>query len=93
MRGGDTDRAFPYAPCRRVFGADGGRRRRLLLIILTAALVLLPGLATAQDISVNFGDDTTLTQRAVQLIGLITILALAPSILAASSSSIGVVSK
>ena len=62
-------------------GADGGRRRRLLLVILTAALVLLPGLATAQDISVNFGDDTTLTQRAVQLIGLITILALAPSIL------------
>ena len=35
----------------------------------------------AQDISVNFGDNATLTQRAVQLVGLITILALAPSIL------------
>ncbi len=43
--------------------------------------MLSPGLAGAQDISVNFGDSTTLTERAVQLIGLITVLALAPSIL------------
>jgi flagellar biosynthetic protein FliP len=35
----------------------------------------------AQDLSINFGDDTTLTERAVQLIGLTTVLALAPSIL------------
>lgn len=31
--------------------------------------------------SIDFGDNATLTQRAVQLIGLITVLALAPSIL------------
>jgi flagellar biosynthetic protein FliP len=62
-------------------GASGQRLPRVLLTVLTVALVLLPGAALAQDISVNFGDDTTLTQRAVQLIGLITILALAPSIL------------
>jgi flagellar biosynthetic protein FliP len=37
--------------------------------------------ASAQDISVDFGDDATLTERAVQLIGLITLLSLAPSIL------------
>ena len=42
---------------------------------------LLPSLASAQDISVNFGDNTTLTERAVQLIGLLTVLSLAPSIL------------
>ena len=41
----------------------------------------MPGLATAQDISVNFGDNTTLTERAIQLIGLLTVLSLAPSIL------------
>src|SRR5690349_6448548 len=62
-------------------GPDAGRRRRLFLAILVSGLVLLPGAALAQDISVNFGDNTTLTQRAVQLVGLITILALAPSIL------------
>jgi flagellar biosynthetic protein FliP len=37
--------------------------------------------ALAQDISVNFGDNTTLTERAIQLIGLLTVLSLAPSIL------------
>ncbi len=48
---------------------------------MTAALALLPAAASAQDISVNFGDNATITERAVQLVGLITILALAPSIL------------
>ena len=42
---------------------------------------MLPNLALGQDVSIDFGDDTTLTERAVQLIGLITVLALAPSIL------------
>ncbi|ODN68538.1 flagellar type III secretion system pore protein FliP [Methylobrevis pamukkalensis] len=35
----------------------------------------------AQDVSISLGDGTTLTERAVQLIGLITVLSLAPSIL------------
>jgi flagellar biosynthetic protein FliP len=55
-------------------------RRSLALAALIAAIVL-PSLALGQDISVDFGDDATLTERAVQLVGLITILALAPSIL------------
>jgi flagellar biosynthetic protein FliP len=58
--------------------------RRLKLSLgaaLAVALILLPAAAGAQDISVDFGDDATLTERAVQLIGLVTILALAPSIL------------
>ncbi|MGV8833054.1 MAG: flagellar type III secretion system pore protein FliP [Devosia sp.] len=44
-------------------------------------LALTPSLAFGQDVSINFGDDTTVTQRAVQIIGLITLLSLAPSIL------------
>jgi flagellar biosynthetic protein FliP len=56
-------------------------RRGLLLAALAFAAIAIPAVAQAQDISVNFGDDTTLTQRAVQLVGLITVLALAPSIL------------
>jgi flagellar biosynthetic protein FliP len=55
--------------------------RILLGLIAFLIFVLMPGLATAQDISVNFGDNTTLTERAIQLIGLLTILSLAPSIL------------
>ena len=63
-------------------GADPARLTRPLLYALAlAGLLLIPSLALGQDVSIDFGDDTTLTERAVQLVGLITILALAPSIL------------
>ena len=63
-------------------GADTARLARPLACALIAiALVLFPTLALGQDVSIDFGDDTTLTERAVQLVGLITVLALAPSIL------------
>ncbi|HEY8596373.1 MAG TPA: flagellar type III secretion system pore protein FliP [Devosiaceae bacterium] len=48
---------------------------------MAVAVVALPAAALAQNISIDFGDNTTLTQRAVQLIALITLLSLAPSIL------------
>lgn len=59
-------------------------RRRLASYAGIVALVLLaltPSLALGQDVSIDFGDDTTLTERAVQIIGLITLLSLAPSML------------
>src|SRR5690606_21009595 len=37
--------------------------------------------AAAQDLSVNFGPGAGLTERAIQLVALITVLSLAPSIL------------
>lgn len=58
--------------------------RRLLPYAGVVALLLLaltPSLALGQDLSIDFGDDTTITERAVQIIGLITLLSLAPSIL------------
>ena len=55
-------------------------RRSLTLAALLAAIIA-PSLAFGQDISIDFGDDATLTERAVQLVGLITLLSLAPSIL------------
>ncbi len=65
--------------------ATDRRRRKLVRQAITlavfAAAVLIPRLAYGQDVSINFGDDTTLTQRAVQFVGLVTVLALAPSIL------------
>jgi flagellar biosynthetic protein FliP len=54
----------------------------ILAGLITAALILLvAGSANAQDISVGFADDATLTERAIQLVALLTILSLAPSIL------------
>jgi flagellar biosynthetic protein FliP len=55
--------------------------RGLLLALIALFVLLIPSLVLAQDVSIDFGDDTTLTERAVQLVGLITVLALAPSIL------------
>jgi hypothetical protein len=48
------------------------RRFAPALIVLFIGLVALP--AFGQDISIDFGDDATLTERAIQLIGIITIL-------------------
>ncbi len=56
-------------------------RRYLPLVTAAGILVLWSSGAFAQDLSIDFGDDTTLTERAIQLIGLITLLSLAPSIL------------
>ena len=57
----------------------GLTRRAAVAAVFTT--VLLPTLAFGPDISIDFGNDATLTERAVQLVGIITVLALAPSIL------------
>jgi flagellar biosynthetic protein FliP len=49
-------------------------------IVLAALLVGVNG-ASAQDISINFGQGGGLTERVLQLIALLTVLSLAPSIL------------
>ena len=43
-------------------------------------LVVVASGAAAQDISINFGQGGTVTERAVQLVAVITVLSLAPSI-------------
>ena len=55
--------------------------RRVLTLVAFLLALILPGLAFGQDISIDFGNDATITERAVQLVGLITLLSLAPSIL------------
>jgi flagellar biosynthetic protein FliP len=47
---------------------------------------LLAASAQAQDISINFGQGTGLNERAIQLIALLTVLSLAPSILVMMTS-------
>ncbi len=52
-----------------------------LAFALGACLALPASVALAQDISVSFGQGAGLTERVLQLIALITVLSLAPSIL------------
>jgi flagellar biosynthesis protein FliP len=64
--------------------ALSGRRVRLATMAAGVALILALALAApaaAQDISINFGQGNGLTERVIQLIALMTVLSLAPSIL------------
>jgi flagellar biosynthetic protein FliP len=63
-----------------------GRRVRLATVaagvgLIGVAVILGATAAFAQDVSINFGQGTGLTERVIQLIALITVLSLAPSIL------------
>jgi len=51
----------------------------VIILLVQLGAWVVPSLAMAQNISIDFGND--MTERAVQLIGLITLLSLAPSIL------------
>src|SRR5215467_10622299 len=61
-----------------------GRIFRLSIATVLFAATALP--AAAQDISINFGQGTGLTERVIQLIALLTVLSLAPSILVMMTS-------
>lgn len=51
-------------------------------LLLGAFLFFFSGTSSsAQELTIGFGDDLTLTERSVQLVALITVLSLAPSIL------------
>jgi flagellar biosynthetic protein FliP len=62
--------------------APSSRRVRLATLAAGVAIVsLLAAPAGAQDVSINFGQGTGLTERVIQMIALMTVLSLAPSIL------------
>ncbi|CAN0373083.1 unnamed protein product, partial [Ectocarpus sp. 13 AM-2016] len=63
-------------------GRSGLQLRWVALALLPLALALLFAVVPqsfAQDISISLGEDIGVTERAVQIILLITILSLAPS--------------
>jgi len=62
-------------------GRHSGLWRHAAPFAIAALIIFLPTAAGAQDISINFGDNATLTQRALQLVALITVLSIAPSVL------------
>ena len=62
--------------------APSSRRVRLATLVAGVAIVsVLAEPAGAQDVSINFGQGTGLTERVIQMIALLTVLSLAPSIL------------
>jgi flagellar biosynthetic protein FliP len=65
-----------------------GRRVRLTTIAagVVGVVAVAASPAHAQDISVNFGQGNGLTERVVQMIALLTVLSLAPSILVMMTS-------
>src|SRR5271167_4638876 len=62
------------------------RLRPRCAVLSLLALLLMAAPAGAQDISVNFGQGSGLTERVIQLIALLTVLSLAPSILVMMTS-------
>lgn len=63
--------------------------RRVLIALLL--LLAATGGATAQEVTLNLGDEGTLTERIVQIVALVTILSLAPSILVMVTSFVRIV--
>lgn len=52
-----------------------------LIVPTTIAFAMITEPALAQNVTIGFGEETGVTERAIQLIALVTILSLAPSIL------------
>jgi flagellar biosynthetic protein FliP len=64
------------------------RRVRLVTVVVGVAGFLAASVvsAAAQDVSINFGQGGGLTERVIQLVALLTVLSLAPSILVMMTS-------
>ncbi|MBC6982372.1 flagellar type III secretion system pore protein FliP [Caulobacter sp. 17J80-11] len=62
------------------------RRALLLSALTTAATLVFPAVSAAQAINVDLGTGAGLTERVVQLVGLMTVLSLAPSIVIMTTS-------
>ncbi len=70
-------RNLPAAEWRRAFG---------FAVLTTVACLIFPAVAAAQALNINLGTGAGLTERVVQLIGLMTVLSLAPSIVIMTTS-------
>jgi flagellar biosynthetic protein FliP len=75
----------------RALPAQEWRRALALSAIVTLASLVFPAAALAQAVNVNLGTGAGLTERVVQLIGLMTVLSLAPSIVIMTTSFVRIV--
>ena len=86
-------RFFPRRALRKLGSRFGSglrpgdlRRAALLSVLATAACLVFPTLAAAQAINLDLGSGGGLTDRVIQLVGLLTVLSLAPSIVMMTTS-------
>jgi flagellar biosynthetic protein FliP len=70
---------------------EDARRALLLALLATAGSLVWPTFAAAQAINLDLGTGAGLTERVVQLVGLITVLSLAPSIVIMTTSFVRIV--
>lgn len=67
------------------------RRAAICAAITTVCCLVFPAISLAQALNVDLGDGAGLTERVVQLVGLLTVLSLAPSIVIMTTSFIRIV--
>ncbi|MDB5446561.1 MAG: fliP, partial [Phenylobacterium sp.] len=75
----------------RALPAEDWRRAAGLAALTTLASLIFPAVAAAQALNINLGTGAGLTDRVVQLIGLMTVLSLAPSIVIMTTSFVRIV--
>ena len=73
------------------FEAEDLKQAALMSAICTVGYAVFPAVAAAQALNVNLGDGAGLTDRVVQLVGLLTVLSLAPSIVIMTTSFVRIV--
>ena len=71
--------------------AEEWRRAALLSVLATLASLVFPAMAAAQAVNIDLGTGAGLTERVVQLVGLMTVLSLAPSIVIMTTSFVRIV--
>jgi flagellar biosynthetic protein FliP len=75
---------------KRLHGEDI-KHAALLSLVSTLGMAVFPAVAAAQALNINLGDGAGLTDRVVQLVGLLTVLSLAPSIVIMTTSFVRIV--
>jgi flagellar biosynthetic protein FliP len=75
----------------RALPAAEWRRAAALAALTTITCLIFPAAAAAQAVNINLGTGAGLTDRVVQLVGLLTVLSLAPSIVIMTTSFVRIV--
>ena len=75
----------------RALPAQDWRTAAVVALLTTLASLVFPATALAQAININLGTGAGLTERVVQLVGLLTVLSLAPSIVIMTTSFVRII--
>ncbi|HEY3697505.1 flagellar type III secretion system pore protein FliP [Phenylobacterium sp.] len=75
----------------RTLPAQDWRTAGIMAALITLGSLVFPAAAAAQAVNINLGTGAGLTERVVQLVGLMTVLSLAPSIVIMTTSFVRIV--